>query len=158
MADDRQAYAERLGADLALVGIPRMPARVLATLMTSDDGRLTSADLSGQLQASPAAISGAIRYLEQLNLVGREHQPGSRRDHYRVYEDGWMHAVRLRDQVMLRVLERFKEGAELFGEQTPAGARMADSRDFWLFVMSESDLIGERWQAWRKEHRLDEST
>ena len=158
MADDRQAYTERLGADLTLVGIPRMPARVLAALMTSDEGRLTSAGLSGQLQASPAAISGAIRYLEQLNLVGREHEPGSRRDHYRVYDDGWMHAVRLRDQVMLRLLDRFREGVTLLGEGTEAGERMADSRDFWLFVRSESDLIAARWQAWRKEHRPDGST
>lgn len=149
--DDRYGYAERLGADLTLIGFPRMPARVFAALFSTDAGRLTAAELADQLQASPAAISGAIRYLEQLNLVGREHEPGSRRDHYRVYEDGWIHSVRLRDQVMIRLLDRFKEGIVLLGEDTPAGQRIAESRDFWEFIMAESATLIERWQNRRRD-------
>ena len=49
-----------------------MPARVFAALLASDSGRLTSAELSALLKVSPAAVSGAVRYLAQVNLVSRE--------------------------------------------------------------------------------------
>ena len=45
----------------------RMPARVFAALLASDDGALTSAELGEQLQVSPAAVSGAVRYLAQVS-------------------------------------------------------------------------------------------
>lgn len=157
MAEDRQAYAERLGADLALIGFPRMPARVFAAISCTDSGRLTSAELSEQLQASPAAISGAVRYLEQLNLIGREREPGSRRDHYRVYEDGWVHSVRLRDHVMIRMTDRFSEGIGVLGADTPAGERMAETLDFWRFIIAESHELIQRWQDHRAALREENS-
>ena len=65
----------------------RMPARVFAAILTADDGRCTAAELAGTLGVSPAAVSGAVRYLMQLGLVRRERDPGERRDHYRISSD-----------------------------------------------------------------------
>ena len=42
-------------------GFPRMPSRVLITLMAADEEALTAAELAGRLGVSPAAISGAVR-------------------------------------------------------------------------------------------------
>ena len=40
-----------------------MPARVFSALLATDSGRLTAAELAERLQISPAAVSGAVRYL-----------------------------------------------------------------------------------------------
>ena len=57
-----------------------MPARVFAALLFCDAGGLTSAELTELRSVSPAAISGAVRYLSQLGFISRDRKPGSRRD------------------------------------------------------------------------------
>jgi DNA-binding transcriptional regulator GbsR (MarR family) len=74
-----------------------MPARVFVALLVSDDGRRTAAELAEMLKVSPAAISNAVRYLQQVRLAVREREPGERRDHYRLYDDTWYEAVTQRD-------------------------------------------------------------
>ena len=59
---------------LAQAGIPLMPARVFVALLTADAPRLTADDIAGILQVSPAAVSGAVRYLLPIGLVS----PGDR--------------------------------------------------------------------------------
>src|SRR5690349_18190 len=70
-------------------GVPRMPARAFAAVLATDSGRLTAAELAEALQASPAAISGAVRYLTQVELLAREREPGSRRDVFVMRDDAW---------------------------------------------------------------------
>src|SRR4051794_8944516 len=70
-------FIERFSGVLVDGGVPRMPARVFALLLASDDGRLTAAELADELQVSPAAVSGAVRYLLQTGLIERARGPGS---------------------------------------------------------------------------------
>src|SRR5580692_7915903 len=93
-------YIERFASVLVSAGFPPMPARVFVALLVTDSGRLTAAELAGMLRISPAAVSGAVRYLIQLWLVHKERVPGSRRDYYRMPDDVWSDMFRLRDQVM----------------------------------------------------------
>jgi DNA-binding transcriptional regulator GbsR (MarR family) len=142
-------FIERFAAVMIEAGVPRMPARVFAALLSADSGRLTAAELSEQLQVSPAAISGAIRYLAQVDLAGREHEPGSRRDYYRVRDDLWYEASIHREQVLTRWADCAREGVEVLGEQTPAGRRMAETLDFFEFVQGELPALLKRW----REHK-----
>src|SRR4029077_7826010 len=86
------SFVERFAGDLESAGIPRLPARVFATLLTEDNGYLAGAELGERLPISPAAVSGAVRFLVQIQLVRREREPGSRRDRYRVSDDAWYEA------------------------------------------------------------------
>ena len=72
-------FIERFASLLADSGMPRMPARIFAALLSSDTSRRTAEELAELLQVSPAAVSGGVRYLVQVGLVSREAQPGSRR-------------------------------------------------------------------------------
>src|SRR6266536_2218921 len=63
--------------------------RFASALLAADSGRLTAAELAGRLQASPAAVSGGVRYLVGVGMVRREGKPGSRRHHYRVPDNVW---------------------------------------------------------------------
>src|SRR6266545_5075179 len=74
--DDRavavERVVERFAGVLVDAGWPLMPARIFAALLFDDDGRMTAAELADQLHISPAGISGAIRFLTQVNLASRE--------------------------------------------------------------------------------------
>src|ERR671910_2108093 len=88
--DELLRFVERFAMVLAESGIPRMPARVFAYVLAEDAERYTAADLARGLRVSLAAISGAVRYLVQVGLLAKEREPGSRSDHYRIFdEDIW---------------------------------------------------------------------
>ena len=142
-------FIERFASALMDAGMPRMPARVFVALLASDDGRLTAAELAEQLHVSPAAISGAIRYLTQVNVLTRERQPGSRRDHYRLLDDTWYEMSLRREQLMSRWIAAGQDGIKALGADTPAGHRMTESVEFFEFVQTELPALIERWRAQR---------
>ena len=142
-------YIERFAAVLVAAGFPPMPARVFVALLVTDSGRLTAAELAETLRISPAAVSGAVRYLIQLGLVHKERVPGSRRDYYRMPGTMWDDMIRMRDQVMARWTALVREGIELVGPDSPAGARMAEQADFLDFATRELSEILKRWQEYR---------
>ena len=50
---------------------------------------MTAAELGEVLAVSPASVSGAVRYLQQMRMIHREREPGSRRDVFVVADDAW---------------------------------------------------------------------
>lgn len=144
-------FIERFSAVFTESGMPRMPSRVFVALLVSDSGRMTAAELADQLQVSPAAISGAVRYLTQVSLARREREVGSRRDVYQVYDDVWYEAIFRRDQTLDRWRIQLKEGADVMGADTPAGRRIAETQAFFDFIHGEMPAMLERWRAYRTE-------
>jgi DNA-binding transcriptional regulator GbsR (MarR family) len=140
-------FIERFALDLTEAGMPRMPSRVLAAILSSEDGRCTAAELAEMLGVSPAAISGALRYLLQVELISREREPGERRDHYRTSSDTWYEAVTRRDALLVRWEQDLAEGIKAVGPDTPAGDRLEDIRRFYAFLRGE---LGRMLADWRK--------
>ena len=143
------AYIERFAAVLVAAGFPPMPARVFVALLVTDSGRLSAAELAAMLRISPAAVSGAVRYLIQVGLAHKERVPGSRRDYYRMPGNMWDDLLRMRDQVMSRWTVLVREGIDLVGADTPAGERMAEQAAFLDFATKELSQILGRWQEYR---------
>lgn len=146
-------FVERYASVLTEAGFPRMPARVFVALLTTDSGRLTATQIAELLQVSPAAVSGAMRYLIQLNLASREREPGSRRDVYVVHDDVWYEASLRRDQMLLRWSSSLRDGIELFGTDSPTGRRMAESLAYVEFIQEELPAMMARWRKRRAELR-----
>ncbi|MET7616110.1 MarR family transcriptional regulator [Streptomyces sp. NPDC005408] len=144
-------FVERFAAQLVEAGMPRMPSRVFAALLASDAGTLTSAELGEQLRISPAAVSGAVRYLAQQHMVSREREPGSRRERYRVHSNQWYEALTNRDAVLKRWEDALREGVTSLGPDTPAGRRLAETVAFFEFVHGELVGLMERWSVRREE-------
>ena len=147
---DEQAvrrFVERFAAGLVEAGMPAMPARVFSALLATDSGRLTAAELATQLDASPAAISGAVRYLALVGMISRERMPGSRRAVYAVLGDVWYEVSIRQDQAITRWVAAAREGVEVLDPGTPAGRRMAETLDFILFIQREMAEIMTRWRA-----------
>jgi len=107
---------------------------------------------------SPAAISGAARYLIQLNLVSREREPGSRRAYYRVHADAWYEAAIRREQMLAGWQASVREGLDALGRATPAGARIAESLAFFDFLQAEMPEVLERWRQRRTTLRTGRTT
>jgi DNA-binding transcriptional regulator GbsR (MarR family) len=142
-------FVERFALNLTEAGMARMPARVFSAVLVAEDGRRTAAELADQLGVSPAAISGAVRYLTQLRLVSREREPGERVDHYRVSSETWYEAIARRDEMVARWLQDLADGVKAVGPDTPTGARLEETRQFFEYLLEEVPRLLERWRARR---------
>ncbi|MFZ4234763.1 GbsR/MarR family transcriptional regulator [Streptomyces murinus] len=145
------AFVEHFAAQLVEAGMTRMPSRVFAALLASDTGTLTSAELGERLRISPAAVSGAVRYLSQVHMVSREREPGSRRERYRVHSDQWYEALTSRNAIIKRWEDALREGVTSLGADTPAGRRLAETLAFFEFIERDVAEMMERWRAYRDE-------
>jgi predicted transcriptional regulator len=144
-------FVESFASAFVDAGVPRMPSRVFAAILASDAGRLTAAELSEQLRISPAAVSGAVRYLAQVDLVVRAREPGSRRDVYAVRDDAWYEAIVRRERLLDVWARAAREGVDALGRDTPAGARLAETLAFFEFLKAEMPALLERWRASRPQ-------
>ncbi|MEU3061914.1 MarR family transcriptional regulator [Streptomyces subrutilus] len=140
-------FVERFAAQLNEAGMQRMAARVFAQLLASDGGAMTSAELGEALRISPAAVSGAVAYLTQVNMVSREREPGSRRDRYVLHNELWYETFTRRDQILTLWEKTLRDGAAGVGAATPAGARIAETAAFFAFMQSELVGMMDRWRA-----------
>ncbi|WP_282697038.1 MarR family transcriptional regulator [Streptomyces sp. CC208A] len=148
-AEDRARFVERFAAELTEAGMQRMASRVFAALLASESGSMTSAELAERLRISPAAVSGAIRYLTQVGMVGRERDPGTRRDRYVLHHELWYEAFTRRDQVLTRWEKVLRDGVEALGPDTAAGARVAETAEFFEFIQQELHGMLARWRLHR---------
>lgn len=142
-------FVEKFGLALTDAGVPRMPARVLAATLASPEGSLTARDLTEILRISPAAVSGAVRYLAQVGLLKRARHPGERRDHFVVRSDIWYEMITQTDKRYQEMLDALSSGVEAVGPDTPAGERLRETFDFFSFLAEEMPRIVERWRAQR---------
>lgn len=144
-------FVERFALTMVETGMPRMPARVFAALLASEEGKLTAAELASALHVSPAAISGAVRYLAQVGMIARERDPGGRRDHYVVYEDLWSAMSVQRDQALARWVKDLASGVDAVGAGTRAGRRLDETRRYFEFLREEMPRLMARWQAAQRD-------
>jgi hypothetical protein len=144
-------FVEQMARTLADWGFPRLAGGVLMTMLSSDEQTLTAGELAERLGVSPAAISGAVRYLIQINMIERVPVPGSRRDVYRLLDDAW-YEVSLAEMTLLKSMSVAAEDgvAAAGGAQTPAGARLANMRDYFLYVQENLPLLLAGWAEWKK--------
>jgi DNA-binding transcriptional regulator GbsR (MarR family) len=144
-------FVERFALVFTASGIPRMPARVFAYVLADDAETYTAAQLADGLRVSPAAISQAVRYLVQVGLLGREREPGSRSDVYRIYdEDVWSRIYSGQTEVLTRFEEAAAEGVAVLGLDRQGGRRLEETRRFFAFMREELPRSLERWQDQRR--------
>jgi DNA-binding transcriptional regulator GbsR (MarR family) len=145
-------FVEQFASLLIDAGFQRMPARVFSAILASESGRMTAAELADTLQASPAAISGAVRWLTHFELAVRTREPGSRRDHYTVLDDTWSEAMMGRDKLLAAWSDSLRQGIRAVGPDTAAGRRLSHSLDFTEFMTEELTGLAERWRKHVAEH------
>ena len=149
---DRATFVEKFGSALTEAGMQRLPSRVFAALLADDDGRMTAAEVSEALSVSPASVSGAVRYLQQMRMIHREREPGSRRDVYVVADDAWHDLMLNSPRIYEPLTAALRDGVdEVGGRGTSAGDRLALSVAFLEFITEEMQRLSERWDKRRAE-------
>lgn len=141
-----RTFVEQMARMLADWGFPRMAGRVLFAIMAADEPALTASDLADRLGVSPAAISGAVRYLVQINMVARDPVPGSRRDRYRLVDDTFYEVTLAKMTLIKNLADIAGQGVIAAGGQdTPSGARLAGMRDFYTFALEMMPTLLDQW-------------
>ncbi|WNO70895.1 GbsR/MarR family transcriptional regulator [Streptomyces sp. AM8-1-1] len=130
------AYEEMFTTVLMQSGLPKMMARVLVCLYTTDAGSLTASELVQRLQVSAASVSKAIAYLDTQGLVRRE-RDDRRRERYVVDDDVWYQSMMASARANAQLVDTARQGVTVLGPGTPAGARLENIARFVDFV-SES--------------------
>jgi DNA-binding transcriptional ArsR family regulator len=156
MAADEAALAEMMehsAAVLTAAGFPKMPARVLMALTVTESQGLTAAELAERLEVSPAAISGAVRYLSTLGIIRRLSQTGSRRDRYELPSD-W-YALMVRNSPIYGVLaDQAETGLAAVGDPaSPATERLRDMAGFYRFLQGRLPELIAEWERVRDARR-----
>ncbi len=126
-------YQETLTTVFMTSGLPKMMARVLGCLYTTDTGSLTASELAQRLQVSPASVSKAIAFLENLDLVRRERDE-RRRERYVVDDDLWYQSMIRSAQANDQFIETARQGVGILGRGTPAATRLENAARFLDFV------------------------
>ncbi|MFC7483455.1 GbsR/MarR family transcriptional regulator [Luedemannella flava] len=134
-----EQFVERFAQVLVDSACPHR-LRIAIAIMATDEGRLTAAELAERLHASPAAVSGGVRYLTQVGIVHRGRERGSRRDHFTVEHDWLYQTIAQRDSILVRWSAGLREGVQAVGGDTPAGRRLPSP---W----SSSSSSAARWRA-----------
>jgi predicted transcriptional regulator len=143
---------EKFGSDLTAAGMQRLPSRVFACLLADDDGRMTAAEIGEALSVSAASVSGAVRSLQQMRMIHREREPGSRRDVYVVADDAWHDVMINSSSTYAPLTQTLRDGVDqVGGRDTVAGARLALSVAFLEFITEEMQQLSERWDKRRAE-------
>jgi DNA-binding transcriptional regulator GbsR (MarR family) len=147
---DVERFVERFALLLADAGLARMPARVFSALLVTEEGKLTASEIADTLRVSPAAVSGAVRYLIQVELIVRRRDPGERRDHYEVTDDMWYEAYANRDKQMEQWAQAMAEGVAAVGPDTKAGWRLDTSRRFFEFLREQIPELLRKWREYQR--------
>jgi len=161
MADDEREIllraVERFALLLTEAGMPRMPARVFAYLIIGEVDGYTAGELANALGVSPAAISGAVRYLIQARVIVRDRPVGARRDRYRLHDDQWYEMTLERVHLLQRWEQLLAETIDLVGPGR-ASRSMQETLAFLAFLRQEYPGLIERWREHKRSLPLpDES-
>ncbi|WP_184442614.1 MarR family transcriptional regulator [Mycobacterium sp. AZCC_0083] len=150
-----QNAAEQLALVLSDHGLQRMTARVLATLLFTEQPSMTMGELVEQLAASSGAISGAIKMLTSVGLAERVPVPASRRDHYRLRDNAWALLYTNQNAVLAPMLAAAEAGIATTGHDSAAGRRLTEMRDFYAFLLAEIPALLDRWHEQSLKARSD---
>ncbi|MFE2878228.1 MarR family transcriptional regulator [Streptomyces roseus] len=135
-AEAVREYEEVFATVFMQSGLPRMTARVLAALYTTDAGSLTASELAAGLQVSPASVSKAITFLESQGLIRRERDE-RRRERYVVDDDVLYQSTMASARATAHLGDIARQGVTVLGPDSPAAARLENIARFVDFI-SES--------------------
>ncbi|MGT2532962.1 helix-turn-helix domain-containing protein [Streptomyces nojiriensis] len=126
-------YEEMFTTLFMASGLPKISARVLVSLYTTDTGTLTASELVQRLQVSPASISKAITFLEGQGLIRRERDE-RRRERYIVDDDVFYQSTIASAKATDQLADTARQGVGVLGPDTPAAVRLENIARFLDFI------------------------
>ncbi|MBM7493304.1 DNA-binding IclR family transcriptional regulator [Micromonospora luteifusca] len=153
MSDERTSMAalsdpaEQLALTLTQGGLQRMTARVLAALLFTEQETMTAGQIAEALSISSGSVSTAVKTLTTVGLIERVPAPGSRREHFRLPEGAWATLMSGQNMTVKTMREAAEQGIATTGEDSIAGRRLAEMRDFYDYLWRELPALIEAWRS-----------
>ena len=138
-----QEFHLRLVAVFVQTGLTRTAARILAEIFMTDKGSLSATELVLRLSISPGTVSRSTTYLQQLDLLRAERD--GKRMRYFLDDDIWYRAWLASAQRNSNWADTALAGSEIFGLDTPVGARLKDMGQFFSFVVVDMESTRQKW-------------
>ncbi|MER7419049.1 MarR family transcriptional regulator [Micromonospora peucetia] len=126
-----------------------MTARVLAALLFTEQDTLTAGEITESLTISSGSVSTALKSLTSVGLIEKVPAPGSRREHFRFREGAWATLMSEQNQLVRVMREAAEQGIAATGEDSVAGRRLGEMRDFYDYLWRELPALIDRWKAQR---------
>jgi len=143
--------AEEAAAMIAGVGFPRMPGRVMMALIAAPAEGYTAADLATRLGVSAAAVSGAVRYLQTIQVVRRVSRPEERRDRYVIVPDTWYGLMTNNGPIYERLAAHIEAIGLAHDDDHAARDRADEMAEFFRFMARRMPQLIDEWEAHRAE-------
>jgi DNA-binding transcriptional regulator GbsR (MarR family) len=139
--------AEQAAAMMTAAGMPRMPARVMMALVAAPENGYTAAELADRLGVSAAAVSGAVRYLQQVHFIQRRARPGDRRDRYELAHGTFYGSMASNAAIYERMADFVARIAEEGAADPAVHERGVEMASFFRFLAKRMPEIIEEWEA-----------
>ncbi|WP_258185827.1 ATP-binding cassette domain-containing protein [Microbacterium sp. PAMC22086] len=125
--------------------------RVMMALIAAPAGGYTASQLGERLGVSAAAVSGAVRYLQQLHFVQRRSRPGERRDRYEFVHDPFTTSIAGNMPVYFRLSAYIDDIAAAHTDDQGAHDRAVELAEFFRFLSARMLQIVDDWHEQRRE-------
>ena len=145
--------AEAAAAMITAVGFPRMPGRVMMALIAAPAEGYTAAELADRLGVSAAAVSGAVRYLQTIQVIRRVSRPDWRRDHYIIIPDTWYGLMTNNGPIYDSLAAHIEALGAEHEDDHAAQARAAEMAEFFRFMARRMPTLIDEWEVLRAERR-----
>jgi DNA-binding transcriptional regulator GbsR (MarR family) len=147
----KSEFVDRMGLVMERLGGTRTMGRLYAWLMICDPPDRSLTDLAAELDVSKTAVSTVARQLEVSGMI--ERVPTSSREHrYRMTGGGWAQVMQVQLAGVRMSLDTLDFGLSILSEGLPERrARVEDTREFFAFILRDSEEMLQRWEEYRKE-------
>ncbi|MFZ2623918.1 MAG: hypothetical protein WAX29_01560 [Propionibacterium sp.] len=146
------AFVSHFGALMSASGMPGLSGHVFALLLASPQARLTARQIGAALHISPAAVSGATKYLAGVGLTRRLRVPGSRQVVHAMVGDNWYEAMLTRNNLMETSRGLLEEGSRAAGGvRTDVGRRLWLNAQLFERLGVALDVALKEWNTEREE-------
>lgn len=147
--DGRAEFIEAAGIFFERLGLSRTAGRVVGLLLISADGTSDAPELCAELAVAKSSMSAALRQLTTTGLVQRYRPPRERRDRYRVADDVFGQAFRVKMAEFDAFHTLVTQGLRVVGDNDNAKARLTLMADMYGFMAAEFPKLLDRWERLR---------
>jgi DNA-binding transcriptional regulator GbsR (MarR family) len=144
--DARAEFIEDAGMFFERLGLSRTAGRVVGWLLISPDGTADAPQLCADLAVAKSSMSVALRQLAASGLVQRYRPPRQRRDRYRVAQDVFGNAFRVKMAEFDAFHAIVTQGLRVVGDNKDARSRLELMADMYGFMAREFPKLLNRWE------------
>lgn len=152
-ANAKVEFVESAGLYFERLGLSRTASRAIGWLLVSVDGSADAPQLCAELKVAKSSMSVALRQLGDAGLVERYRSPGGRRDRFRLADDVFGRAFRVKLADFDRVRDLVERGRRVVGDDSVPGQRLQRMAEMYAFMAEEFPKLLDQWERRQRSRK-----